>query len=207
MKEVKKVSAALKAVERWDEYLLRRAVGINFIVWAAVIAVGGFITLKAGPIANAIGVSKEVLIAFTWLVAVAIAVPIIAYFFASAGKALVQAKVTRRRGRLMGIVLGVVWFACILGARRGGDFIGHATAWPLYIGIANVLSYTITKATGRGYTEPLVIGTPLLAMSPAIYILGTGDVASLVGLTAIVLAYCAGGLYSLVAAARALVKE
>ena len=49
MKEVKKVSVALRAVERWEEYLFRTALGVTFIVCAAMVAVAGFVSLKASP--------------------------------------------------------------------------------------------------------------------------------------------------------------
>jgi hypothetical protein len=207
MKEVKKVEAALRAVERWDKYLFRRALGVTFIVWAASVAVAGFVTLKAEQIASAIVVGKESLIGFTWLVTLSIALPVSGYFFVSAGRAVTRMKSVQRHERAGLAGIGIVWFVLMFTAGKIGEFIGYGTSWPLFIGIANLLTYAITKAMGKGYPEQLLVGVLLLAASSIVYVIGTDEIAYLSGLASIVVAYSMGGAYSLLTAARALVEE
>ena len=207
MKEIKKVSAALRAVERWEEYLFRRAVGATFIVCAVLIAVAGFITLKAEFIASAIGMSSGALIGFTWLVTmVVIGTPIIVYLFTSAGRALerIEPAAAKYRRAFVGVFL--MWFALMsIAGFLGG---AYAVSWVVCIGIANILTYAISRKVGKkGYPEQFVVGAILLAASPFIFAMGTTETAYLSMLTVIVLAYGAGGVYSLLAAPRALIEK
>ncbi|MDI6884478.1 MAG: hypothetical protein QMD00_05100 [Hadesarchaea archaeon] len=204
--KVKKVSAALRAVERWESYLFRRAVGATFIVCAILVAVAGFITLKAEPIASAIGMSSGALIGFTWLVAmVVIGVPIIVYLFTSAGRALERRKPAAARYRKEFMCVLLMWFAVMSIA----GFLGpqYPVTWLVSIGVANVLTYAIVRKAGHtAYPEQLAVGTILLAASPFIFAMGTAETAYL-SMLVVVLAYGAGGVYSLLAAPKALIES
>jgi hypothetical protein len=104
-------------------------------------------------------------------------------------------------------VIGLVWTVLMFAASQMGRYIRPAVAWPLFIGVANLLTFAITKAGGRGYPEQLLVGALLMVSAPVIYAMGATEIAYLSGLATIVLAYSVGGTYSLLAATRALVKE
>jgi len=196
MREVKKVKTALRAVERWEEYLFRRAVGINFIVWAALFAGAGIITLKLGPMV------------FTWLVVVVAGLFATVYLFASAGLTIAQKKplaptVVRRRDILMAMMGSLAVLVLLFSAAYFGGYLGYPVALLLFLGIVGVVTYY----TGRRYPEQLIFGIVLVATSPLIYVLGTGDVAYMSALALIALTAGAGGVYSLLAARRALIEK
>lgn len=220
MKEVKRVSAALRAVERWEEYLFCRALGMTFIVWAVTVAVAGFITLTAERVASVIGLSKEALVSFTWLVAVVIAVPLTLRFFVSAGLTVARelSPAAKRRYRRIGAVktaaIFTAWAVIMLGGLRLlPGFLGFPASLVLCLGIANVLTYFIAEAKEGRYEKrkmtavQLLVGIVLVVASFPISALGVDNMAYLSMLAAIVVSYGSGGVYALIAASRALIEE
>ena len=208
MKEVKKVETALRAVERLEEYFFRRALGATFIVWAVIIAVAGFVGLKAETMARAIEVSSGALIGFTLLVALIAGASATVYLFISAGRVVAWKKpmAVPFKKRLVGATIGLVWFVLTFAAGWVGAWSGYVITWPVCVGLANVLTYALTRVVGRGYVEWLIVGVVLLAASPLILIAEPADLASMIVLAATVLAYGIGGICSLLAAPGALIE-
>lgn len=209
MKEVKKVETALRAVELLEEYTFRRALGATFIVWAVIIAVAGFVGLKAETIARAIEVDSGALIGFTLLVALIAGASATVYLFVSAGRVIAWKKPTAvpSKKRLVGATIGLVWFVLTFAAGWVGAWIGYAITWPVCVGLANVLTYALTRVLGKGYIEWLIVGIILLVASPLILIAEPADLAYMIALAAIVLAYGIGGICSLLAAPGALIGK
>jgi hypothetical protein len=209
MKEVKKVETALRTIERLEEYVFRRALGATFIVWAVIIAVAGFVGLKAEAIARAIELSPSTLIGFTLLVALLAGASLTAYLFISAGRFIGWKKsvAVPSKKRLVGVAIGLVWFILTFVAGWVGAWVGHAITWPICIGLANVLTYALTRVIGRGYIEWIIIGVILLAASPLIFFTEPVDLAYMIALAVVVLAYGIGGICSLLAATEVLIKK
>jgi len=198
MKEVKKVKTALRAVERWEEYLFRRALGMNAIVWITLFACAGLITLKVGPIF------------FLWLAVAVVCLCVTGYFFGSAGLAIARKKPKafkiprlRRKDILIGMMAGLVVPLLTFGAAYFGGYLKYPVALPLFLGMVSVITYY----TGKGYPEQLVGGTVLLVASPLIYALGTNDVTYASALALIALVGGAAGSYSLLTAPRVLKEK
>jgi len=196
-RKMKRMKAMPQAVERLEEYSLRRTFGAISIVWAALFAVAGFITLKVEPII------------LTWLVAMAIGVIVMLYLSISAGLTLAQMKplppTMPSRKEIFGeAAVAVAAFALLFVAGYFGGYMRYPIALLLPFGAMITLTYF---GTGKRYPERLVVAAVSIAASPPIYTLGVGDVAYAAALAVVVLASSAGGVYSLLAARRALVKK
>jgi hypothetical protein len=225
MKEVKKVSAALRAVERWEEYLFRRISGVVFIMWAVIVAIAGLVTLQSNIIAGTIGMDVSIFRAFTWFIAVIAGFSITMYSAVSTGMTvarLLPKEVVRSLPKeespdleispkqilvtvAPALALVVMILALMASVVYFGGFLGYPVAFPLCFGIVALLVYTL--GSGKKYPEQGIAGGLLLVASPLIYALGTGGVAYMSAFAIIVVVHGVGGVYSLLAAPRVLIKK
>jgi hypothetical protein len=174
-----------------------------------IIAVVGFIGLKAGAIARAIEVDPGALMGFTLLVALIAGASATVYLFVSAGRVIAWKKsaAVQPKNRLVGATIGLVWVVLTFAAGWAGAWTGYAVTWPVCIGLANVLTYALTKVVGKGYIEWLIAGIVLLVASPLVIIAELADLSYIIALAATVLAYGIGGICSLLAAPGALIGK
>jgi hypothetical protein len=236
MKEVKKVETALRTVERWEEYLLRRTAGVISITWTVIVAIAGLVTLQSNLIAGAIGMDLGTFRGFTWFIAATAGFSILIYSAVSTGMTVARslpkepreiiADAAHKRKSHPGLwqrfsgpaplrqilvtvapalALVVVILVLVASVVYFGGFLGYPVAFPLCFGIVTLLVYTL--GTGRKYPEQGIAGGLLLVASPLIYALGTSGVAYMSAFAIIVIVNGVGGVYSLLAAARVLMKE
>jgi hypothetical protein len=227
------VKTALRAVGRRKEYLLRRTAGVISITWAVIVAIAGLVTLQSGPIAGAIGMGLGTFRAFTWFIAATAGFSVVMY---SAASTVMTVALLPKESRdlpkesrdlpkeprdltttdlappsrvLVAVAPALALVAVILVLVASvvyfGGFLGYPVAFPLCFGIVSLLVYML--GSGRKYPEQGIAGGLLLAASPLIYVLGTSGVAYMSAFAVIVIVNGFGGVYSLLAAARVLIKE
>jgi hypothetical protein len=215
MKEVKKVETALRAIGRWEEYLLRRTAGVISITWAVIVAIAGLVTLQSNLIAGAIGMDVGIFRAFTWFIAAIAGFSIVMYSAASTGMTVARSlpkegSLEIRHKQILvtvapALALVVVILTLVASVVYFGGFLGYPVAFPLCFGIVSLLVYTL--GSGRKYPEQGIAGGLLLVASPLIYALGISGIAYMSAFAIIVIVNGVGGVYSLLAAARVLIKE
>jgi hypothetical protein len=209
------VETALKAIGRWEEYLLRRTAGVISITWAVIVAIAGLVTLQSNLIAGAIGMDLGTFRAFTWFIAATASFSVLMYFIVSmemtVARSLPKEESLEIRPKQIlitvapALALVVVILVLVASVVYFGGFLGYPVAFPLCFGIVTLLVYTL--GSGRKYPEQGIAGGLLLAASPLIYILGTSGVAYMSAFAIIVIVNGIGGVCSLLAAPRVLIKK
>jgi len=205
MEEVEKISQALKLVERYEDYLFRRAWGMTFVTLGLLAPLNAFLVLKAQMISIILGMGTE---AFISLVSIMIALAIAAltiYFFTSA-----TIVVSRRRkfsfSREMphAFAISLIWFVSFNVTRFFPERFA-AVSWLWATGCASILSYLVLwKAQiHRSLRELVITGLALLVASVPIAFLSEA-VAETASLIVFTIAFVGGGFYSIVMASKAL---
>lgn len=207
MEEVEKVTEALKLVERYEEYLFRKAFGALFVVFGILGPLTGYLVSNAQPLASVLGISADAFALFTAVVIWIIGCAIILRSFASA--MIVYQKRHRfsfRRDAPHIIAVILVWFVSFFFVNFAPETL-MPVAWLWAAGSGSVLTYLIIRKPHASYPEFLLTGLVLLITSlpiAAISDLALAESASMVTFSA---SFFIGGLYSVMTATRALSKK
>jgi hypothetical protein len=206
MEEVEKVSEALQLVERYEDYLFRKAWGTNLIVWGILVPLNALLILKAQPIANILGISPEPFISLALAMTLIVGVATVIYTFTSATIAT-----SRRRGFSFrrdiphAVAIPLIWFLSFnLTAFVPERFEVVSLLWAA--GIACLLSYLILRRVpvhGR-YPELLLVGLILLIASLPIAVVSDVALAQTAALVVFIISFVVGGLYSIITASKVL---
>jgi hypothetical protein len=111
LEEIKEVTRALRLVEKYEDYLFRRAFGKTLVVQGLVVPLGALLTFEAQPISAALGISIGAVIAIAVALIGIIGVGAVILLFASA-----NIKASRKRGASQpgraqhGVAIFFTWF-------------------------------------------------------------------------------------------------
>lgn len=207
MEEVEKVTEALKLVERYEEYLFRKAFGVLFIVFGILGPLTGYLISNAQPLANVLGVSADAFALFTVVIIWIIGYAIILRSFASATIVYQKRqKFSFRRDAPHIITIILVWFVSFFLINFAPERL-TPVAWLWAPGIGSVVTYIIIRKTHGNYPELLLTGLALLITSLPIAAISDLALAGSVSMVTFSASFFIGGLYSTITATRALGKS
>ena len=205
MEEVEKISQALKLLERYEDYLFRRAWGMTFVTLGLLAPLNALLILKAQTISIILGMGTE---AFISLASIIIALAIVAltiFFFTSATIVLSRRrKFSFSREMPHAFAISLIWFVAFNVTRFFPERFA-AVSWLWATGCASILSYLVLwKAQiHRSLRELVITGLALLVASVPIAFLSEA-VAETASLIVFTIAFVGGGFYSIVTASKAL---
>ena len=113
MEEYDKVLQALRVVERYDDYLFRRAWGTALIVIGAALPLGVIISLNAFVLATATGLDAGLVSLLANLMTVIVAWGYVAFIFLSNWRAAEKPE-QEESSSWHGPVIGIVWFTMFI---------------------------------------------------------------------------------------------
>lgn len=207
MEEVEKVTEALKLVERYEEYLFRKAFGVLFIVFGILGPLTGYLISNAQPLANVFGVSADAFALFTVVIIWIIGYAIILRSFASATIVYQKRhKFSFRRDAPHMIAIILIWFVSFFLINFAPERL-MPVAWLWAAGISSVVTYIIIRKTHGNYPESLLTGLALLITSLPIAAISDLTLAGSVSMVTFSASFFIGGLYSTITAIRALGKN
>jgi len=201
MEEIQKINEAILIVERYSNYLARKAWGKTLIIWGILTPIGLAFYFSRQPLSSILEISLET---FTFLASALIVLTGIGftiYNFASASRILEtrkdQAAKSPKESSMHGIIICFVWFlSFIIVSFIPEPFSVISTIWAA--GFAILISFLILKKYHDTFPELIVVGLILLISSIPLVILVQIDVELARVATVIIysISFLVGGLYS-----------
>ena len=203
MEDLERFSAAIETVERYEEYLYQRALGLALIVNGLFGPTVFLLVLKADTLSALIGVTPAAFrVASTTLLAgVGILVNITLFASARVLSTRVSKKEDRRDVPFMMLMFSIWFTAFFLAGYIPEPYSG--AGWSLAGGAASLVSYlTISVAGHHRRHELLVIG--LINVLASLPVLLYGDIVEVevAVLTIYAVSFMCGGAYSTINANR-----
>jgi hypothetical protein len=209
MEEVERIGEVLKLVERYEDYLFRRAWGMTFIVLGLLAPVSFLIILKAQPIAMILGMSTEAFISLASITIALTLAAIITYLFASATVALSKKrKFSFSKDIPHALLLSLTWFISFQLTHYAPERFA-AVSWLWAGGFASLFSYLVLLKVQvhKGFRELLVTGLILIVTSIPIAFIADASTAETASLIVFSIAFVGGGIYSILKATKVLGGE
>lgn len=204
MEEVEKTIEALRLVERYENYLFRKAWGLTLIVFGTLGSLTAFLYLRCRPIADIVGMGTEAFLSLALTIIWTIGIVVIICSFRSAEIVASRTrKFSIRRDLPHMIAIPLVWFICFnLTGLVPERF--KVVSWLWAAGGASLLSYLALRKVHGSYPELLLVG--LISLIASIPIGGVNDMALAETATLMVftISFVAGGVYSIITASKAL---
>jgi hypothetical protein len=208
MEELDKVVEALEVVERYEDYLFRRAWGRVLLTIGIVVPLGFILAMNAQLLAQILGLPADtvMLLSSTMTVIVVFGLVILSFGSAQAARSK-KSTDSAPRGVLHGVVIGLFWFVAFLSV----GFIPEAFAQVSLLwvgGVACICTYMVLKLTPghEGHNEILFLGIVLLVASLPLLAVSEQDIAQYLALTVFSAAFVFGGLYAIATSSRKLSK-
>lgn len=209
MEEFEKIDRALRLVERYEQYLFKRACGLALIVCGIVFPSSALLGLKAQAIAELLNMSPEAFVAFIPGMIMLIGAAIIIYTF-------ISAHVVTSRMRKASfwdeaphmIIMFMIWFTSFFLT----NYVPEPYTMVSFLwagGFASLLSYLVLRRepAHENYPEFLLIGFICLVFSLPILVLRNTPLAETLTLLVFSASFVTGGLYSTAMASKVLNKS
>jgi hypothetical protein len=203
MEDLERFSEAIKMVERYEQYLYQRAMGLALIVNGLVGPSVFYLMLKADSFSALIGMTPTMFSVASTTLLVGIAIFVNIYLFASAR--VLSSKVTKREDRRdlpFMFLMFCIWFvAFFLVGYIPEPFNG--IGWSLAGGAASLVSYAAISAAGHNKRpELLIIGLINILASLPVFLYGDLLEVEAAVLTVYAVSFVCGGAYSTMNANR-----
>ena len=203
MEDLERFSEAIKTVERYEQYLYQRAMGLALIVNGLVGPSVFFLMLKADSFSALIGMTPTMFSVASTTLLVGIGILINIYLFASAR--ILSSKVSKRddgRDLPFMFLMFCIWFvAFFLVGYIPEPFSG--IGWSLAGGAASLVSYLAMSAAGHHKRpELLIIGFINILASLPVLLYGDLVEVEVAVLTVYAVSFVCGGAYSTMNANR-----
>jgi hypothetical protein len=203
MEDLERFSEAIKMVERYEQYLYQRAMGLALIVNGLVGPSVFFLMLKADSFSALIGMTPTMFSVASTTLLVGIGIFVNIYLFASAR--VLSSKVTKRddgRDLPFMVLMFCIWFvAFFLVGYIPEPFSG--IGWSLAGGAASLISYIAISAAGHNKRpELLIIGLINILASLPVFLYGDLLEVEVAVLTVYAVSFVCGGAYSTMNANR-----
>jgi len=204
--EIERFDRALRLVERYEDYLFRRALGVALIVCGVSFPLTAFMILKAQAFADLLNMSPAAFIAFAPTITLLASVVIIVYVFTSAH--LVYSRM--REGSFWTdfphmAAMFLIWFLSFYLTRYVPEPY-FRVSWLWAGGSASLISYLFMKRQEEHWDYPvlLVIGLICTVSSLPLLLIGDAQLSTALSFTVFGVSFIAGGVYSLFNASRVL---
>lgn len=206
MEEFEKINRALRLVERYEQYLFRRACGVALIICGAVFPSTALLGLKAQAMAELLNMSPEAFVAFVPGMILLIGVGTIIYIFTSAHVAtsrMRKSPVWKDAPHM--ILMFMIWFTSFFLTNYVPEPF-TVVSWLWAGGLASLLSYFVLKRepAHENYPQFLIIGIICLAASLPILILRNRPLVETITFLVFGVSFVSGGLYSIANASKVL---
>ncbi len=209
MEDIRKVSEALIFIERYSDYLCRKAWGKALIMWGIMAPIGLLLYFNRQPLSNLFNMGIETFSILTTATVALIGVGMTFYIFTSASRLLETKKEktvsSPKESSMHGIIIGFIWFLLFsLASLLPEPLSVISSLWAG--GFAIIMSFLILKKFHDTYTELLIVGMLLLISSIPLFILVLTDIELARIGTVIIssISFLAGGYYSFTNAAKIL---
>ncbi len=206
MQDLENLSKALKLVEKYEDYLFRKAWGIALIDLGIIIPLIVLLNLKAVPIAEILGISTEafslVSTVLLWIIGIAI---IIYSFFSASVIASKKRKFSFHKELPHIIAIIASWFFAFYLTRFVPDSLMIvSTLWAA--ACACFITYLILRKVSihEGYPELLVVGTILSIASLPLAFISESALIEILAIVIFAISFVTGGFYSIINASAAL---
>jgi len=206
MEDYVKIGEALRLVERYEDYLFRRAMGISFIVNGLVFPTIVLLALNAGRLSDFFNINPDVFIPLASGTVLLGGISVIIYVFTSAH---VMSSRLRHRSLWSNashmIIMFSLWFLSFF-------VTGYApppyevVSWLWAGSFASLFTYAFNRFTSKdwNYPELLIVGAILLLSSIPVLGMGNTETANIVAVAVLAVSFFTAGLYSFNAAQRIL---
>ncbi|MHA1772088.1 MAG: hypothetical protein ACTSX2_12710 [Candidatus Thorarchaeota archaeon] len=176
MEEIQKVLEALRVVERYEDYLFKRAWAKALIAIGIVIPLGALVSMNALLIATITGIDELVVALFAQLLIIIIGIGYVVLTFFGAWKTLKGHvdKATKRSH--VGPLIGIIWFVSFLMVSFVPERVqGPALLWGA--SVACILSFLILRSNESHFFGHLLLTLGLALGIVSLPILFIGDLA------------------------------
>ncbi|MFX1285701.1 MAG: hypothetical protein ACFFB5_18820 [Promethearchaeota archaeon] len=201
MEEIQKVNEALLIIERYSNYLARKAWGKTLIIWGIVTPIGLVLYFNRQALSVLLEISVDSFTLLTSALLILIAIGFTIYNFISASRILKtregQTAESPKESSLHGILIAFIWFLSFLLA----SFIPEplsviSIVWAA--GFAILISFLILKKYHDTFPELIIVGVLLLISSIPLAALVLTDVELARIATVIIysVSFLIGGFYS-----------
>jgi hypothetical protein len=203
MEDLERFSEAIKMVERYEQYLYQRAMGLALIVNGLVGPSVFFLMLKADRFSALIGMTPTMFSVASTTLLVGIGIFVNIYLFASAR--VLSSKVNKREDKRelpFMVLMFCIWFvAFFLVGYIPEPFNG--IGWSLAGGAASLVSYVAISVAGHHKRpELLIIGLINILASLPVFLYGDLLEMEVAVLTVYAVSFVCGGAYSTMNANR-----
>lgn len=205
MEEIENVKKALRIVERYENYLIRRAWGTLFIVFGVSGFLGSFIAFNAQAIAGALGVSPELFLSLVSTMIFIVNSALVAYAFGSATRSIARArKVSFRRDALHAVAIMAIWFVCFALSGFAPEPLQPA-AWLWAAAAASFLSHIVLRRVQEHvWKELLILSIVMIIVSIPTAFVSDATLARYVATVSWAVTFFITGMYVLATASRTL---
>lgn len=201
MEEIQKVNEALLIIERYSNYLARKAWGKTLIIWGILTPIGLVLYFNRQALSTLFNISIEIFTLSVSTLILLIGIGFTLYNFISASRILKshrdQTVKSPKESSIHGIFIGLVWvFLFFLATFIPEPFTVISTVWAA--GIAIIISFLILKKYHDTFPELIVVGVILLISSIPLVVLVLTDVELARIATVIIysISFLVGGYYS-----------
>jgi len=180
MEEIQKVNEALLIIERYSNYLARKAWGKTLIIWGILTPIGLVFYFNRQALSALLEISVETFTLLVSAIMILIGIGFTIYNFISASRILKtkedQTAESPKESSMHGIMIAFVWFISFIFVF---SFIPEplsviSTVWAA--GFAIIISFLILKKYHDTFPELIVVGVILLISSIPLVVLVMTDV-------------------------------
>ena len=201
MENLDRFSKAITVVERYEQYLYQRAMGLAFIVNGLVGPAVFFLIIKADVFSVYLGMTQAMFSVVSTTLLAGIGVLINIYLFASAR--ILSSRISERKDNRdlpFMFLMFSIWFVAFFLAGYIPDPYSRV-GWSLAGGTASLISYIVLSYSGhQKRPELIIIGViNILAILP-IYLFGDLLELEILVLSIYAISFVAGGAYSTIKA-------
>jgi hypothetical protein len=208
MEELDKVVEALEVVERYEDYLFRRAWGRALLTIGIMIPLGFILAMNAQLLAQILSLPADTIMLLSSFMTVIVVFALVVLSFGSAQAASSKKSTdSAPKGLIHAVVIGGIWFAAFLLI----GFVPEAFAQVSLLwvaGVACICTYVVLKLTPghESYNEILFLGIVLLVASLPLLAVGEQDIVQYLALIVFSAAFVFGGFIAIATSSRKLSK-
>ncbi len=201
MEEIQKVNEALLIIERYSNYLARKAWGKTLIIWGILTPIGLTLYFNRQTLSIFLEIGIETFTLLVSALIILIGIGFTIYNFVSASRILKtrgdQVAESPKASNMHGIIICFVWcLSFLLASFIPEPFTVISTVWSA--GFSIIISFFILKKYHDTFPELIVVGVILLISSIPLAVLVMTDVELARIATVIIysISFLAGGFYS-----------
>lgn len=204
MEEFEKLGEALRVVERYEDYLFRRAMGVAFIVNGLIFPLMVLLTLNPESLSSYFDMDPVVFVPLASGLILLAGISVIIYVFTSAHVVSSRLRKTSLLANASHMVLGFcIWFFSFYLTKYAPEPY-RVVSWLWAGGFASLATYAFNRMSSEdwSYPELIVVGVIVLVASIPIMSLGATETASVISVAVLSISFFAAGIYSFSVAQR-----